>query len=564
MAMPNCHRSRYDTLKDLLFEAKPTDNPAAIDVPGRILHPLILNNDIVTMIKKWQFTCGQSHSGCLQRAYRPKRLLHVGGGDVSHLTLQSCHESSTPNVPEYAALSYMWGGPQRFLTLKDNLEIRMARIELEDLPRTLRDAVLVCRALGMQWLWIDALCIIQDDPQDKYEQIKTMGEVFQSAALTIIPATSLGSDEGFLFDTFNSATLPFQRFRFVNSDGKGGSICMIKKQSNAPRFPIETRGWTMQERLLSTRLLFFHPGRIDWVCRESHLFAGSSSSYSVNLIDVSVTRGNSTFGAPDINSGVNRQIQHWYFLIRAFSERKLSNPRDRLPALSGIAKEFRQNFPALGDYVAGLWTTNLAQQLLWRIEYNAEWKCGVNGFMGPSWSWVSIENAFMFPATADIQAATRLEIIDHEIQYVVGSDRYGLLSAASLKVRGRLKPAQWNISTQKIESPDGLIPAGNPETIADSQEFASQGPLAGSSVHVYCLEIQDARYWARGLRTNLSKVFTGLLLFKFPDVQSTYRRAGVFSLAKADEDESSRAGLEAATKNLAWFEDVEPQVITIV
>jgi hypothetical protein len=154
------------------------------------------------MIKKWQSTCRESHPDCLQQLYRPRRLLHVGGGEVSHLTLQPSHEGSMPTVLEYAALSYMWGGPQQFLTRKDSLEARIARIELEDLPKTIRDAVLVCRAVGMQWLWVDALCIIQDDPQDKLEQIKTMGRVYQSASLTIIPATSVGSDEGFLSDTF--------------------------------------------------------------------------------------------------------------------------------------------------------------------------------------------------------------------------------------------------------------------------------------------------------------------------------------------------------------------------
>ena len=74
-----------------------------------------------------------------------------------------------PIILEYAALSYMWGGPQRFLTTKDSLEARKARIDFEDLPRTLRDTVLVCRAIGIQGLRVDVLCIIQEDPQDKLE-----------------------------------------------------------------------------------------------------------------------------------------------------------------------------------------------------------------------------------------------------------------------------------------------------------------------------------------------------------------------------------------------------------
>jgi hypothetical protein len=85
----------------------------------------------------------------------------------------------------------------------------MVRIELEDLPRTLKDAVLVCRAIGMQWLWVDALYIIQDDPQDKLEQINTMDQVYQNAMLSIVLATSLGADKGFLSNTFKNADLSF-------------------------------------------------------------------------------------------------------------------------------------------------------------------------------------------------------------------------------------------------------------------------------------------------------------------------------------------------------------------
>ena len=521
------------------------------------------------MIKKWLFACQQNHPNCPRPAFRPQRLLHVGGGQVGHLTLQTCQEGFGPTTPEYAALSYMWGGPQRFLTTKDTLEARMAKIDFGDLPGTLRDAVLVCRAIGIQWLWVDVLCIIQDDPQDKLEQIKTMGEVYRSAALTLIPAFSLGSDEGFLSDTFSNVDSPFQRLRDKTSDGRQGSVYLIKKQLDTSKFPIETRGWTMQERLLSTRLLFFHPGRIDWVCRESHLFAGSSSSYSVNLIDESVTRSNRSFdkwspSRSDINIDVNQQIRRWYLISVAFSERTLSDPLDRLPALAGVAKELRRKFPGIGDYVAGLWTTNLAQQLLWRIIFDRQPKWRLNKFIGPSWSWVSIESPFTFPTFATSPAKIRLDILDHEIQHHVSSDRYGSLLAASLRVRGRMKSAQWNISTQNIESSNGLSLTGNTKTVADSMDYASEGPLAGRSVSVYCLEVQDARYWARHIKTEFGPAFTGLLIFKCPDTQSTYRRAGLFSLAKVDQDESSYAVIEAAVKNLAWFEDVEPQVITIV
>lgn len=143
---------------------------------------------------------------------------------------------------------------------------------------------------------------------------------------------------------------------------------------------------------------------------------------------------------------MNQQIKRWYSLCAAFGKRTLSDPLDRLPALSDIANEFRRKFPGIGDYVAGLWTTNLAQQLLWRIDLDEQWKCRLNKFIGPPWSWVSIESPLILPTFATMPAEIRLEILDHGIQCFFGSDRYGPLLAADLKVRGRLK-LQWNIST---------------------------------------------------------------------------------------------------------------------
>lgn len=109
----------------------------------------------------------------------------------------------------------------------------------------------------------------------------------------------------FLLETFDNVISPFIRRRYKTSDGNEGFVYLIKQRDQDPRFLIESRGWTMQERLLSTRLLFFHPGRIDWVCRSGHLFAGCSSSYSVNLIAKSVAK-NSTWD----EYGVSYDTEH--------------------------------------------------------------------------------------------------------------------------------------------------------------------------------------------------------------------------------------------------------------
>ena len=160
--------------------------------------------------------------------------------------------------------------------------------------QTIRDAVTVCRAIDIQWLWVDVLCIIQDDPVDKSQEIVRMGDIFRSATLTLVAATASSSEKGFLNSTFSEVCQPFQRFTYPCPDGKTGFIYLLKHPPGQEIFAIERRGWTMQERLLSTCLLFFSPGRVDWVCRACHLYAGASGSLSVNLIDDTLTEGSRT------------------------------------------------------------------------------------------------------------------------------------------------------------------------------------------------------------------------------------------------------------------------------
>lgn len=228
------------------------------------------------------------HTKCRRRQFTPRRLLYVGDKSCDRLKL--CEFSETglwSEALEYAALNYVWGGPNLFQTVKCRLKDMLSNIRLEELPRvwnicakeattttflprkTMRDAVMVCRAVNINWLWIDALCIVQDDPTEKLQEIARMGDIYENGALTIVAATARHSDEGFLSTTFDPkhVHLPFQKLSFPCPDGSVGSIYLIKPPPQADDFLIETRGWTMQERVLSTRALFFSAGRNDWHCK---------------------------------------------------------------------------------------------------------------------------------------------------------------------------------------------------------------------------------------------------------------------------------------------------------
>jgi len=155
----------------------------------------------------------------------------------------------------------------------------------------------------------------------------------------------------------------------------------------------------------------------------------------------------------DVNLDVVQQIQRWYSLCEALDKRKVSDPYDRLPVLSGIAKEFCRNFPGIRDYVAGRWTTNLTRQLLWRINFDVQWKCRLNEFIGPTWSSASIQSPFMLPAFASMPADIRLEILDHRIQYPVGATQLQTFDASKLQRLQIIYQDPWIIQQFKEREP---------------------------------------------------------------------------------------------------------------
>lgn len=107
----------------------------------------------------------------------------------------------------------------------------------------------------------------------------------------------------------------------------------------------------------------------------------------------------------------------WFTLCISYSQRKLTDPLDRLPAFSAIAKEFRKSCPGLGDYPAGLWSMSLPQQLLWR-SYRPSCPL-LERYKAPSWSWASLEDEICLPPSAYAPAKIRLEIIDYTIKEVM-------------------------------------------------------------------------------------------------------------------------------------------------
>ena len=183
----------------------------------------------------------------------PTRIIEIiDSVDKCQLKLRDI--SSIENAP-YAALSYCWGGEQVVKCTTDTINTWLIEIPFGILPKTIQDSVTVCRRLAIRYLWIDSLCIVQDDTPEKSFEIAQMPHIYRNARLTIAAARARTVREGFLHH--RTATEHIQDIFELPYCGPGadGSITLFRTELGPE--PIDERAWTLQERLLSPRTLEF-------------------------------------------------------------------------------------------------------------------------------------------------------------------------------------------------------------------------------------------------------------------------------------------------------------------
>lgn len=153
-----------------------------------------LSVENVQLIRRWVGDCEANHPYCelpagTNREWMPRRVLEINAGNVKLLDSAAIEGGRGTEAYAYAALSHVWGvnsgHESPLLTLQSNLGDMQKGVPVDALPKSLADAVFVCRELGLRYLWIDALCIIQDLPEDFNDQISEMHRVYQHAYITI-------------------------------------------------------------------------------------------------------------------------------------------------------------------------------------------------------------------------------------------------------------------------------------------------------------------------------------------------------------------------------------------
>lgn len=212
------------------------------------------------MARNWLNTCLESHEQCPKPMgdFMPTWLLeivHIQGRRPPGVRLR---ETGGREFAPYAALSYCWGGNQPITTTSENIYQHLVRLNYTDLPATIQDAVTVASRLGLRYLWIDSLHIIQNDRQDKNYEIGQMPSIYSQATVTISACRATSVREGFLHDRKplgSNSSFPTFKFPYRCQNGETSSISLVPKVEEEPAEPLNDRRWALQERLLSSRVI---------------------------------------------------------------------------------------------------------------------------------------------------------------------------------------------------------------------------------------------------------------------------------------------------------------------
>lgn len=330
----------------------------------------------------------------------PTRLIDVGtDGDDPRLCLTSEMAST-----RYAALSHSWGSRESRKTPvpktnSANIDSRMDGILWQDLTKTFQDAITITRRLGLGYIWIDSLCIVQDDKNDWTLEASRMALNYQNAHFVIAATRSRTGDDGCF-----SQRSPSHKISLSDTKGNIHTVYVKKEISHRDfaespatfnTMPLFARAWVFQERLLATRVIHYTNHEIMWECKQSLLCecqgieSGRDWSHGKNTGNFKLDHGQLLIGKNDML----RRYQHWSKIVAEYSVRSLAYDSDRLPALSGIAGQI--HLPEMGRYLAGIWENSLPQALLWKtmvgiVEKNWE-KRRPTEYRAPSWSWASVE-----------------------------------------------------------------------------------------------------------------------------------------------------------------------------
>jgi Heterokaryon incompatibility protein (HET) len=537
--------------------------------------------------------CGRSSISRLLEIARldlPKRLLDLGDNIKLVDNVQSDWN--------YAALSYCWGVYElnainlksndtsatttpdflkRFsLTTSSTISKHMENIPIEVLPKTIRDAIAITRRLGIQYLWVDCLCIIQDSDIDWEIESPKMGTIYHRAKVTISVDRGDNMDSGCFNDSdnvrsfaANQSLLKFGQHNFQSngqaiyfreySKGEGirvfnsTTVDLIKKSQEDPfnhalGSRLESRAWCFQERVLSSRILHYSMSQLYWEC--DHCFEPEDPSLSFKVSKNGASLYSPLFtsrrASLELTNNTDLIMTWCYHMLEDYCGRKVTFPSDRLPAISSIARLF--NLQLQTEYVAGIFASVVHVGLAWAAQNpqappdNAE----QNGL--PSFSWISrAENRIRWHRFNFRDRINTCQFENAEISRR-SQDLYGAIETAKLTIRGRF----IEISLKVSPSQEGL-PRWSGSDIAATclvsgiLDGESQSRIGHAWLDFLGFESQNAIFLELYSETDPSSLMRSIGILLRPASTTTYLRFGIAKVSMYADEFEAQCGNGAIT-----------------
>lgn len=368
----------------------------------------------VLLSRYWLANCAKKHITCrdVVPTYSPTRLVEIlDEGMIQIVELMSSAQT-------YAALSHRWSRDEASKTTSLNFAERLFPFRADQLSPVLRDSLIAVQSLGYRFLWIDVLCIIQDSEQDWLHEAAEMRHVYSNAAITIAAeCTGNETDGEGIFrprDLRQSRPFPWRQleshideevgslFRYVD-DPKDKQPYIFPDQGkkhhrNRPKGILDTRGWILQEQLLSPRILYYGHQQLYWDCISQS--ASELSPLGVSLLDDANSTETWAFrllrrtiaGKGDPGMLARSIADVWIHVVQNYSARTLTKASDKLIAIQGVIAAL-ENVLNLAS-VAGMWQQGLWKQLIWWISGPPVYDTSESlPFPAPTWSWLSVTSA---------------------------------------------------------------------------------------------------------------------------------------------------------------------------
>ena len=539
-------------------------------------------------ISRWTTLCNEGHSKeppphtgstfpLCQRAEieaLPTRVLDLGSAGT---TGDPALVETRGLTAKYVCLSHCWGQSQCIKTTRSTHDKWKSGIPWSMLPRTYQDAIVITRRLAIHYIWIDSLCIIQDDSADWERESSQMASIYGNSFLTIA-ATFAADGNGGCFPTYN---VQLHDLSLHTPAGEQHTIFVRKHLPHSPysdRYdertrnpPLLERAWTFQEHLLAPRVLQCTQSELIWECSSalccecSYLKPGDAFFKSAYAKATTISRTKAllpldencaTIPEPILLPQLSDVRTHWNELVQRYSKRRLTFFSDKLPALSGIAKQLQ---PLLGPgYFAGLWEQDLLHGLFWEVQLRV-YPRRTTEYTAPTWSWASVDGQVFYPSQIDLSKphaeiiAVRCLPSDQDPTGQVAPGASITICAELVAVRliyndhsSDPDELEYYVSMNDEEEESNHSPVYGDKRVCADYQFAERGAFyIPTGLIVFCLRIGTPVD-----RNRPANEAMGQALVLRQVAEASYVRIGMVKLA--------------AERTARWFDKVPRSFVTIL